>query len=402
MGSRRFSFGVVLMSLVGAVIAFGLGEMILLFGRDLPSFVKVGLYFGVGAMAVAGMVFMSQKASPQLVGNRWKERYYKTALKWYVPVTLLMVGIVAGVFQFIFSLDVHEENVVKNIVIAIDNSESMKHTDAERERYNAIGSLIDNLAGDKRVAIISFNDDPTVAIDFTEVETKAQKEALKAQISSLAIEEDGQTGIRKAVDDAYNMLHAESGKGSLILVSDGAPTDGSDEDIPGLVSNYVAEKMPIYTIGMMYNAPDTISYLQTISELTDAVCYDTSDTTMLKEAFGKISYNEEKGTIVTAGSGAYMTSKFYKGLRIAFLVILSMGMALGLGIMFDNRYLVKGMLVGSFIGGLVGSLVMVLMMAGGTIDLLARLYYWGIMGAALMAFTWCFEFKDSYHGTREA
>ena len=79
-----------------------------------------------------------------------------------------------------------------------------------------------------------------------------------------------------------------------------------------------------------------------------------------------------------------------------------MGMALGLGIMFDNRYLVKGMLIGSFIGGLGGGLVMVLMMAGGTIDLLARLYYWGFIGAALMAFTWCIEFKDSYHGTREA
>lgn len=402
MGSKRFSFTAVLFSIIGALIAFGIGELILVVSSEWPSFLRVGLYFGVGAMAVGGLVFTSQKISPKLVGYRWREMYFKTSLKWYIPVTLLMVGAIAGLLQFIYSLDIHEENVIKNIVIAIDNSSSMTGTDPSRERFNAISSLIDNLEGDKSVAILSFSDGPHLEIDFTKVKTKTQKEQLKGQIAALNIEEDGQTGVRLAMDEAFNMLNGAGGKGSLILVSDGAPTDDSDSDIEGLVQSYVDAKIPVYTIGMMYNNPETIAYLERIAELTDGVCYNTSDTTMLKEVFGKISYNEDKGTMITARSGAYIGSTVYKALRIGFLVIVSLFMALGLGIMFDNKYLVKGMIIGSLLGGLLGSLVLELMMVGGGLDLVARLYFWGIFGAGLLAFTWCVQFKDSYHGTREA
>ena len=76
--------------------------------------------------------------------------------------------------------------------------------------------------------------------------------------------------------------------------------------------------------------------------------------------------------------------------------------ALAIGIMFDNKFLVKGMLIGSLIGGLIGSIVMEKMMAGDGIIALARLSYWLLLGIGLMTFTWCINFKDSYHGTRHA
>ena len=402
MGSKRFSFQAVLFSIIGAVIAFGVGELVLIFSSEWPSFFRVGLYFGLGAMSIAAMIFSSQKISPQLVGYRWKEMYYKNALKWYVPVTFVMVGIVAGILQFIYSLDLHEESVIKNIVIAIDNSSSMTDTDPNKERFNAISSMIDNLEGDKSVAIISFNDEPKLEIDFTKVKTDEQKAEMKQKIEALNIYEEEPTGVRTAMDMGFNMLNATGNKGSLILVSDGAPTDDSDIDIEGLVANYVDAKMPVYTIGMMYNNPDTIQYLEKIAELTEGVCYDTSDTTMLKEVYGKISYNEDKGTMITARSGAYVDSMVYKVMRIAFLMIVGLFVALGLGIMFDNKYLVKGMIVGSIVGGLVGSLILEFVMATMELTFLARFYFWGAFGAGLMAFTWCVTFKDSYHGTREA
>lgn len=77
-------------------------------------------------------------------------------------------------------------------------------------------------------------------------------------------------------------------------------------------------------------------------------------------------------------------------------------MALALGIMFDNKYLVKGMMIGAMIGGLSGSILTEMFFSSGMHPYFVRGIYWICFGLGLMTFTWCINFKDSYHGTREA
>lgn len=402
MGSKRFSAWAVLLCVVGAIIAFALGELVLLFGSSLPEPVKMGLYFGIGAMAISAMVLISQKISPELIGYRWKEQYFKTSLKLFIPATLLMVGILAGIFQLVYSLDLHKEKKIQDIVIAIDTSGSMETTDPNKERFGAISSLIDNLKGDKRVAIMVFNDEPELVLDFMPAKTDSEKEVLKSQIAQLKIEEQGQTGITKAINQGYTLLSGSGERGSLILVSDGAPTDGSESNIAALVQQYVVKEMPIYTIGMMYNIADSDDYLGEIAHLTGGSYYNTSDVTMLKEAFGHISYNEEKGMLMTQRSGIYVASGFYRLLRILSLVVIALFIAIGIGILFDNVYLVKGMVIGSLIGGILGSLFLEFTMAGDTLPIFARLGYWIWLGMGLMSFTWCITFKEKQRRAREA
>ena len=400
MGTRRFSGVAVLFSIIGAILACAVGEGILSIGQTLPDFLCVGLYFGIGAMCFCIMIFASQRISPELIGYRWKEMYFKTSLKLFVPTTLLMVGMVAGIFQVIYGLEINEPKTIDNIVIAVDRSSSMDATDPESERFKAMSQFIDNLKGDKKVALMTFNENPSLALDFTQVKSKEEKEAFKKQIENLNIKNDGQTGIANVVKEAYNLMQSEREGASLILISDGAPTDGSDADIPGLVQDYINQNIPIYTIGMMYTDPSSETYLQEIASLTGGTYYSTSDTTMLNEVFGKIQYNEEKGTIITARTGAYAGSALHKVLRIIFLIVLALLIALALGIMFDNKYLVKGMLLGAFVGGLVGSCLAEKLFIDGWLGTLTRLVYWLCMGVSLMSFTWSVTFKDTYHGTR--
>lgn len=401
MGSKRFSFIAILFSLLGAGLSWMMGELIVEVGQGWPTYLLVALYFGVTAMIVGGMILISQGVSPKLIGYRWKQQYFKTSLKLFIPTTLFMVGVVAGLFQWIYALEINEPYTIKDIVIAIDRSGSMKQTDPNGERFNAVSHFIDNLSGDKRVALMTFSDHAQLEIDFTQVSTKEEKEAFKEQIHQLSKSDAGATGIREVVDGAYELIQNSNRGASLILVSDGSPTDGSDTDIRGLVENYVQRHVPIYTIGMMYTDPSADIYLREISELTGGVYYSTSDTTMLNEAFGKIKYNAEKGTLITARTGAYIDSTLHKIFRVCFLSILALFMALALGIMFDNKYLVKGMLIGAFLGGGMGSLLMEILLVNGARPFLTRGIYWLLFGLGLMSFTWCVTFKDSYHGTRE-
>ena len=95
MGTKRFSGLAMLFSLIGAGIAYLLGEIVLGLGINLPDYLKIGLYFGIAAMCISAMILVSQKISPQLIGYRWKNQYFKTSLKLFIPTTLLMVGISA-------------------------------------------------------------------------------------------------------------------------------------------------------------------------------------------------------------------------------------------------------------------------------------------------------------------
>ncbi|MBP3886770.1 MAG: VWA domain-containing protein [Cellulosilyticum sp.] len=402
MGTRRLSGLAILFSLIGAGMAYLLGEFILVKGEALPEYLQMGLYFGIGAMMITIMVIASQKVSPQLIGYRWKEMYFKTSLKLFVPTTLIMVGILGGVFQLIYGLEINEPKTIQDIVIAMDRSGSMDTTDPQGERYEAINSFIDHLEGKKRVAMLTFNEHTSLALDFESVSTKAEKEAFKTKLANLNLKNDGQTGIQNVMQEAYKMIKADGKGASVILVSDGAPTDNSAHNIPSLVQDFVAQKIPVYTIGMMYEDPTAESYLQEIANLTGGTYFSTSDTTMLKEVFGMIEYIEEKGTIITPRTGAYAESSLHKVLRVIFLIGMSIAMAVALGIMFDNKYLVKGMVVGALVGGFIGSLLTEYLFLSGYAPVIVRLIYWFFVGVSMMSFTWCVAFKDSYHGTRSA
>lgn len=400
MGSKRFSLMAVLFSLLGAGLSFITGEMLLKLVGGLPSYVVMALYFGLAAVIIAVMVMVSQSISPKLVGYRWKVQHYKSSLKLLMPAALLMVGTAAGLFQFIYGLEINKPQTVKDIVIAVDRSSSMLQTDPEGERFKAISHFIEGLSGDKKVALMTFNEHPKLEIDFTEVATSEEKEAFNLKIENLNIKDDGQTGIKEVVDCAYELIKDSGRRSSLILVSDGGPTDGSGADIEGLVADFKQKNIPIYTIGMMYTEPSADAYLHEIATLTGGKCYSTSDTTMLKEAFGQIRYQDEKGVLLSARTGIYMSSPLYKGLRIAFLTALALLIALALGIIFDNRFLVKGMMIGALIGGLIGGISAERLLSNELAGCFARGIYWLAVGISLMAFTGLINFKDSNHQVR--
>ncbi|MEE1072816.1 MAG: vWA domain-containing protein [Cellulosilyticum sp.] len=401
MGTKRFSGLAILFSIIGSGLAYLAGEIIINQG-NLSDYLKVGLYFGLGAMLLTIMVFVSQKISPQLVGYRWKEQYFKTSLKLFIPTTLLMVGISAGLFQVLYGLKINEPSTIQDIVIAIDRSGSMEVTDPEAKRFTAMNGFIDQLKGNKRVALITFNEEANLAIDFTTVSNKKEKENFKVQVANLDIQNDGTTGIQNVIDEAYSQIEKSGRNASLILISDGEPTDQSDTDIAGLVKEYVNHNIPIYTIGMMNTESLSGNYLQSIAALTGGTYYSISDTAILDEVFGSIQYDAEKGTIISPRTGAYIESRLHQGLRVVFLTIISVLIALALGIMFDNKYLVKGMIIGGLIGGMVASLLAEYFFTRGISAALVRLIYWFFVGIGLMSFTWCITFKNQYHGTKTA
>lgn len=403
MGNRRFSVLAIVFSLVGGFITLILGEFILnLQGGNLPEPIIMGLYFGIGAMVISGMVMFSQMISPQLVGQRWKNQYLGAALKLFIPATFLMLGVTALIAQFVYGIEISKGKEIKDIIIAVDTSGSMNDTDPDKERFEAVNSLIDGLKKDMRVALVTFNENPQLVFDFTPVENEQEVEDLKAQVKGIVNSAQGLTEVKKMMEYTYQLIEKEEVTGrntSLIIVSDGEPSDNSAEDIEGLVQPYVDKGIPIYTVGMMYQAPEAEGYLERIAEYTEGRHLSTSSTAMLEDAFAKIRHYQSARSLLNERTGVARESLFYAITRVVLLTVLGGLIGLGQGFIFDNKFLAKGLILGGILGGLMGGAAMEWLLRSQGNEVFARGVFLLLFTLLLPMFTWAIEFKEGYHGT---
>lgn len=406
MGSKRFSLAAVLWSLLGGLIAFVIGEILLNNLQGVwPEYVVMGLYFGIGALLIGAMVLVSQIISPQLIGYRWKKKYMKTSLAFFIPVTFVMVGLCGAIAQGLYGFEVSSNKEIKDIMIAIDTSGSMNETDPNGERFKAVSHLVEGLESNMRVAVVTFNDNPKLVFDFKTLQNSTEKAEVQKAISEISNIGEGTTEVKKVIDYSYELINAEQNTGrgaSLIFISDGEPTDNSQNDIPLLVENYVANHIPIYTISMMYGQHAGEEYLEQLAVNTGGKYLSTSDTTMIKGAFDKIRYYQGSRSLVGERMGTARNMWTYSLGRILLLVTIGGMLALGLGILFDNKYLAKAFIIGSIIGGCIGGIWLEVLLKNGGSPIWARGIYLLSLSLCLSLFTFVVTFKDSYHGTLKA
>lgn len=112
---------------------------------------------------------------------------------------------------------------VKNvtIVIVIDDSWSNERNDPENKRLEAAKFLIDSAADNDKVAVISFNREPSVLSPLTVLENQEKRDMVKSQISLQSI---NGTDFNKSLKEAYQILKDDQShnKKAVVFLTDGA------------------------------------------------------------------------------------------------------------------------------------------------------------------------------------
>lgn len=122
-----------------------------------------------------------------------------------------------------------------NVVLVIDGSGSMKSTDPDGWRYEAIDEFLSLLSNSgNNVGAVVFNHDILQQLDLNDLQGMDGKKALSKSLKNTQVE--GDTNIGKAVELAATML-TEQGNSSMqsaiILLSDGVTDFGSTGDKGG-------------------------------------------------------------------------------------------------------------------------------------------------------------------------
>ncbi|WP_239713042.1 vWA domain-containing protein [Paenibacillus sp. 19GGS1-52] len=356
MMQRKINPLLLLFSLLGAGVAFLIGELLL--GRwlgEMPSIVLVGIYFAIVALGVGVGCLLAEMISPTLNGYSWKQRYLGLSWK-LLPLTVVLLFGVGAVTEFVYELNFGGVRPVKDVVMVIDDSGSMMQSDPNNSRYSAAQSLVMQMDEDNQAAVLTFSDDTQVVQPLISLSKSANRDKVSAAIGNLQTTEGG-TNISGALNEALNVINgdAQTARGAMvIMLSDGA----SQFDTTRELQSYVDRGIAVNTIGLGMQDPAGSALLQDIANATGGQYYDVTDAGRLGSVFQQIYDRLGDRTLLTDRSDATKDSPYYAVVRILALLLIGAALGLGLGIVFDNRHLAKSFGIGGAVSGLFAGLIL--------------------------------------------
>ncbi|MBT2763962.1 vWA domain-containing protein [Paenibacillus sp. ISL-20] len=392
---RKINPLLLLFSLVGGGIGFTIGEFLLRqWGTGLPVIVVTGIYFGILALCIGLACLIAELISPRLNGSSWRQRYTGTSWKLLIPSTLVALFLLGMLFEWVYQLNPGSAKPVKDIVLVIDNSGSMKDTDPNQDRYTAAKNLINRMDEDNRVSVMVFDHATTLLQPFTRVKNQEAKDEIIAEIDSLETN-DGGTDISLALEDTMTHIqesHDARRSAMVIMLSDGF----SETDHDRVLADYKQQQIAVNTIGLSLVNSDGAQLLQTIAAETGGQYYDVQNAADLSFVFQKIYDDVGDRSLLTKRTGAMEDSVYYQIVRVVAMLLIGAATGLALGIVFDNRHLALSFSIGGAVSGVLAGVVLEYGLSGGEVrDAFVRLLACFILAGIIALFTLVIPVKEN-------
>lgn len=199
-----------------------------------------------------------------------------------------------------------------DVVIVIDKSGSMNHTDSDRLAVEGAKLFIDMMGmNGSRVGIVSFSDYADSFVEITDISGIEDKEKVKSAIDSL--EYNGGTDIGIALKTGIEMLEsagAIGNKTTVLFFTDGRidtsgrsdrTEDQSRRDAQDAIAS-VAGLFPIYSIGLNADGSVDTGLIDEMAESTGGRSYIVDSPDELPGIFNEIFADFIKSNIISLGS----------------------------------------------------------------------------------------------------
>ncbi|MFL6559296.1 MAG: vWA domain-containing protein [Bacillus sp. (in: firmicutes)] len=359
---RKFSFLFFVFSIFAGLIGAVIGEWLLdSYYGVWPSILLMGVYFAQLAFIGGLFCLIAELITPVINSRSWRLEYSGFSWKFLFPATFVMLLVAGVLFQFLYSLNFSNVKPPDDIVMVLDISDSMNNTDPNHESLKAAGKLITNMEPNHRAAVLSFNEKAMITKSMFNIsDTEERADSIK-QINGLVA--SGSTDIGNALVTAIQEIddHQQAGrKPMVILFSDGY----SELDLDAVVEPYQKKEIVINTIGMSKNDKSGARLLQSIASSTGGSFYDVKNANELTNVFEKIYLENQDRLLVTERHGFFQDSTYLAVLRVVLMTLIGALFGLGLGIIFDNRYLAKSYCLTGLIAGILAGFVLELGLQG--------------------------------------
>lgn len=350
-GPKRFHRSLFLHALIGAVIGALISTAIFsgMYNPSGSNVIMVGLILGVMALCILLACAVCEIRHPRLTVDKELDLQHLMAM----VVGVVAIFAIGCGLEFIYELGSAYTPVEFNdFIFAIDDSGSMEGTDPENMRYQALAQLLDSMGEDKRAGLIRFTEEvysEPVAMDYL---TGAQKEKLIKGISEYR--SDGGTDISLALDKALELAQQSYVAGRapvVVLLSDG----GSPVSVGSTANKFLNAGVAISTVSLGNGADEKL--LQNLAQATGGQYFKVEQADDLVGAFQQVSTAVSYRCLFTSRPGTQRGNVLYMVLRVVFLLLPGLGIAVTLIAAMAGRNM-DSQLVVSGITGLLAGLIM--------------------------------------------
>ncbi|EJL46726.1 MULTISPECIES: vWA domain-containing protein [Brevibacillus] len=387
MSQRKLSLLMVVCSLVGGVIGFLVGEVILdRLAGEIAQWLLIGLYFGQYAFFVGLMCLIAEMISPRLNGTGWKQRYAGFSWKMLVPSTFVMVGVAAMLLQLLYGSSFQAPSGANNIVMLLDTSGSMRQSDPDNQLFKAAADMVQKMDSDMKIAVVTFNDETNVLQPLVALSSQAVKDDVVQKLLNHS-GTDGGTRIELALQTGLEQLTAaqQVENSTVVLMSDGY----TSLDIPATLAPFKQHQVLVHTVGMRNIDEQGTRLLEQIAAETGGRYFNVEHANEMTGIFGQIyDMSRQDRNLVSERTGATADSTFYAILRVASLLVIGALLGLSLGLIFDNRHLAKSFTIGGAVSGLLAGIVLETGLSSiYLLDMAVRLIAGALLAVVLTLFT---------------
>ena len=245
-----------------------------------------------------------------------------------IVISLLILGAVSAVFEWLYERKVEEETQVTSYIFILDESGSMANNDPMCERYSAVNELMSAMNPDVKYAAYAFADECIQIRDM-----KAISEGSLERPSDVKDRVGELTYIRKALQFVYQDIQSgviDCGKNpQVILLTDGIANDmstffGALSDGKEIVDKYASAGITISTVGLSGNVDHKL--MEKIAEATTGSYVRVDNAAQLAQGFSTVTTTDASWDLFSYRSGT--TGFVYALMRIVFLTVIGLLLAL--------------------------------------------------------------------------
>ena len=240
----------------------------------------------------------------------------KRVLLQVILVVVIMLTVMSE--RILIKADNQQDAKRMNVVFVMDESGSMKNTDSEQLRYNAL-DLFMGLAADtgNYMGAVVFDTDIILKKDIVQIDGTASKNTLSQSVRNSG--SNGDTNIGKAIETATQMLQEQGNpnlSSAIIILSDGNTDlksseayEASIDSKNNAINTARANGYKIYSVCLNANGEANPNELKEISEATGAISIEVKNADGLKDVFNyfyNIIYSTETivlGDLIIPESG---------------------------------------------------------------------------------------------------
>lgn len=317
----------------------------------------VGAFFALATLVITLLCLLCEVVNGRLNGLEWKrERALKMLAR--IPIFVVSIGLIACLFQYIYSMDFSRQELASDYVVLIDFSGSMSVNDPNDNRSDAAQELARLMTDKNRFAVYLFSNDAT-QLSPLEYMTDANKDAT---IGALKTAEygGGSTDVYHAVDTVMNDLENQFQKGKItkvILLSDGLDNGAVNLFSEGSVLEKYREKNVVIDTVLLSDIRG-MRFMQRLAHQTNGQAVFINDALRLANTYTMLTQTTSDRNLIKARFGLDSDRNLYKFMRIGFIAILGILIALAVSFTMDNRRFFFEMMCKGVIAGVLAGLLL--------------------------------------------